>query len=419
MRQPGSPFPQPRTFACRTFHLVFVLAFCISTMGCFGPMALQHSRLRYNESYRLTNDQEILLNIVRLRYADSPVFIDLPNITSQFQASATGLGVGGVDGQGPGPTRLGLGEIFLKDAPTLSFTPRSGQQIGRRLMAPLTAELLRTVSPGSNTELFLLAAVNNMNDVRNAPMATSLDPSEPENNETFRQVAALFRGLQSRGAVELRTATFDTDKYAQLPLAQVRGKDLLEATQNGKVFRAEGDQAHLIKREKILVLTIQPREVDSFEVQELARLLGLKPGRSYYKIVTQENDDIEPDEPPGIQSGDTIYVGMRSLWQLMTFLSKGVEVPPEHYQKGVVSTIVASDGTVHDWSELTRGFFRVRVSKHRPWKYDVAVKFRGYWFYITESDIRTRATLSLLELILELQESESERTGPLLTLPVG
>ena len=43
--------------------------------------------LRYNEVIRDTNDEQLLINIVRLRYADSPVFIDLPNITSQFEVA--------------------------------------------------------------------------------------------------------------------------------------------------------------------------------------------------------------------------------------------------------------------------------------------------------------------------------------------
>ena len=52
-----------------------------------GPNAVRYTRLRYNEVLRDTNDQQLLLNIVRLRYADSPVFIDLPNITSQFEVA--------------------------------------------------------------------------------------------------------------------------------------------------------------------------------------------------------------------------------------------------------------------------------------------------------------------------------------------
>ena len=58
--------------------------------GCLGPAAVRSTRLKYNEAVRITNDEQILTNIVRLRYADSPVFIDLPSITSQFELAAGG-----------------------------------------------------------------------------------------------------------------------------------------------------------------------------------------------------------------------------------------------------------------------------------------------------------------------------------------
>jgi fermentation-respiration switch protein FrsA (DUF1100 family) len=55
-----------------------------------GPVAVSQTRMRYNEVYRATNDEQLLLNIVRLRYADSPIFIDLANITSQFEVASGG-----------------------------------------------------------------------------------------------------------------------------------------------------------------------------------------------------------------------------------------------------------------------------------------------------------------------------------------
>src|SRR5262245_27974183 len=41
-----------------------VLACC----GCLGPRAVQCTRARYNEVIQNTNNEELLLNLVRLRY---------------------------------------------------------------------------------------------------------------------------------------------------------------------------------------------------------------------------------------------------------------------------------------------------------------------------------------------------------------
>src|SRR5579862_3871870 len=115
-------------------RLVLCVAAGLPLSGCLGPAAMSFTRTRYNEAYRATNDEQILLNIVRLRYADSPIFIDLPNITSQFELSGRGNYNYGLDGAGPGMSNLGFGELFVRDAPTLSYHPRSGQEIAKALL---------------------------------------------------------------------------------------------------------------------------------------------------------------------------------------------------------------------------------------------------------------------------------------------
>ena len=102
--------------------------------GCLGPTAIRGTRLHYNQAYERTADQEVLLNIVRMRYADSPVFIDLPAITSQFEASSNGVG-----GASNVTRELGYlsGNFLLRDAPTLSYVPRAGRDSAKTLITPL------------------------------------------------------------------------------------------------------------------------------------------------------------------------------------------------------------------------------------------------------------------------------------------
>src|SRR5215831_13696139 len=91
----------------RSFRRVVVLlAAWAGVSGCVGPKAVRYTRLRYNEVVRDTNDEQLLINIVRLRYADSPVFIDLPNITSQFELAGQGQYLGGYGNASPGRASL-------------------------------------------------------------------------------------------------------------------------------------------------------------------------------------------------------------------------------------------------------------------------------------------------------------------------
>jgi hypothetical protein len=104
---------------------------------------------------------------------------------------------------------------------------------------------------------------------------------------------------------------------------------------------------------------------------------------------------------------------------MMSFLSKGVVVPPEHVATRIVPTTAIPGGPVHDWTQVTSGFFRVCSGPKRPKRAEVAVHYRGYWFWIAESDVQSRATLAMLEILLSLQESERSQLGPLLTLPIN
>ncbi len=106
MDEPG----RGETLWHRSFRLaVVLLAVSAGISGCVGPKAVRYTRMRYNEVFRDTNDEQLLINIVRLRYADSPVFIDLPNITSQFEVAGQGNYLGGYGYQYKGPTSLGFG----------------------------------------------------------------------------------------------------------------------------------------------------------------------------------------------------------------------------------------------------------------------------------------------------------------------
>src|SRR5262249_25460756 len=109
----------------------------------------------------------------------------------------------------------------------------------------------------------------------------------------------------------------------------------------------------------------------------------------------------------------------RTLFEMLSYLSKGVQVPEEHLCRGLVAQAAGPDGVVFDWTAVTRGLFRVCVQKKRPKDAAVAIEYQGYWYFIPEADKRSRSTLGLIQPLFNLQLSEPKKTGPLLTLPVG
>ena len=205
------------TWAELTRRAIVLLALWSGVSGCMGPNAVRYTRLRYNEVMRDTNDQQLLLNIIRLRYADSPVFIDLPMITSQFEVAGRGNYLGGTGNQFQGHTNLGFGELSLRDSPTLSYHPREGREIAKALLTPLSTELFSLVNAGADLEQLLLMTISDINDLPNAPAATTLVPRVPEDNALYVHGIRLLASLQQREATELVVSKGDESEDASDP----------------------------------------------------------------------------------------------------------------------------------------------------------------------------------------------------------
>jgi hypothetical protein len=403
------------------WRIVILVVLWPGVSGCLGPKAVRYTRMRYNEVVRATNDEQLLMNIVRLRYADSPIFIDLPNITSQFEVAGRGNYLGGYGNQTKGPASLGLGELSLRDTPTLSYHPREGREIAKALLTPLSSELFIVVNAGANLEQLLWLSVNDLNDVPNAPRATTLVPRIPDDNARFLRGIRLMTALRDRDGTELELGTYEETDDSSDPIdrSSVGGRDLLNAAKDGYVYRADGGgQMTLRKRGKELYLRIRDPYVRSPEMEEVAQIFGLVPGKKLYRIKSELTAEAKQSDPDPLGS-DTIYMNLRSVLQMMTFLSKGVCVPEEHVRTGIAPMTPGPDGRPFDWTTVTTGNFSVRSQKHRPRESEVAVEYRGYWFYIAPDDVNSRAVLAILEILFALQESGDKAPGPLLTLPLG
>ena len=53
-----------------------------------GPDMLKVERINYNVALQNMNDEQMLLNLVRLRYRDTPIFLDVASISIQFTIEA-------------------------------------------------------------------------------------------------------------------------------------------------------------------------------------------------------------------------------------------------------------------------------------------------------------------------------------------
>src|SRR5215470_5725000 len=100
---------------------IFVLA-CCST-GCLhpariGPQSVPRDRAAYSSSLSDSWKQETLLNIVKVRYLDQPVFEDVGNVVTSYTLAQT-ASVGATIAVSGGVGNATGGAVELSNTPTI------------------------------------------------------------------------------------------------------------------------------------------------------------------------------------------------------------------------------------------------------------------------------------------------------------
>jgi len=413
------------TRAGRSLERTLVFLLCA---GCsaFGPAALETSRLQYNEAVKKTTEEQLLLNIVRLRYTDTPSSLAVSAIAAQFEIAknfqitpffvASGAEV--AKSYAAVLPQFGISGV---DRPTFSLTPLDDQEFTRKLFTPLPLDgivyLAKTTWPIATVFRLYL---ENLNWVPNAQTASGPTPKLPPTYREFLQGVRGLQALQERGQVVFTVEERAEVQGSPLPPSSVTGRDIVEAAKSGYEYRhGDGGTWTLLRKTTQPVLLVDPQAAESAEMREVAQAFKLKPGLTRFPI-TQETFSPFPATYP--KEGVTgIDLETRSLLQALYFVSHGIDIPVEHADAGLATVTRDPTGAPFDWRQVTDGLFRVHSVKSdkRPLTAHVAVPYKGYWFYIDETDHDTKSTFSLLIELSRLELTGKAGSGPILTLPVS
>jgi hypothetical protein len=119
------------------------------------------------------------------------------------------------------------------------------------------------------------------------------------------------------------------------------------------------------------------------------------------------------------ESYEELVVETRSLLGILFFLSQGVEVPWRDREVGKVMTTSDETGQPFDWQQVVGDLFAVKSLPAQPSQATVAIRYRGNWFYIADTDLESKATFALVTQLLALQSGKVQGVVPMLTLPLG
>ena len=386
--------------------------------GCFGPTAVRQTRDRYNEAIRQTNDEELLLNLVRLRYNEHPSFLPITGLNAQFALTA------GAQYRG-GPERgaidnFGDGTLGYSDRPTLTFAPQRPPQLTRALLSQVSLETLYLFArQGGDIGRVLRLFARRVNGVDNASLGGGPVPKDPPEFAEFRAICELIGGLDNRGISVLTTEDRPSDLAGTIPVDDLKAHDLVEIKKAGYGVRpiGLGSGYQLTETKPLRVLKIHPAAIALPETLEFERMLRLRPYLDTYPVEEAPEGQFrraEVDKPM-----TSLKVTNRSILEVMYLLSETVAVPREHAEKGLVRFTRNPDGSPFDWNLVTGDLFRVCVARHRPDSAFVAVKYRDYWYYVADDDLSSKVTMNLFNELLRLQKIGGVEGQPILSLPLG
>jgi hypothetical protein len=394
--------------------------------GCasIGPDALQQTRLSYNEVVKTTTEEQLLLNIVRLRYGDTPSSLAVSSIAAQFertqalQVTPFFTSAGG-DINRSFTAILPQAGVGAADRPTLSLTPLDDTDFTRKLFTPMTLDgiiyLAKTTWPISTVFRLYL---ENLNWVSNAQSASGPTPSDPPDVDDFLRGITALQSLQDRSRIVFTQEERDEVVAGPLPAASVAARDVLEAAKNGFEYRQD-DKAgtwSLVKKGTSPVMLVDPSTGFSPDMQVFTDAFHLKPGVGKYDITQEASNPFE-----ATKGRTSLDLETRSLLQALYYVSHGIDIPPEDAAGKVLTITRETSGQAYDWAHVMRGLFSVHwaAGDARPTNAQVAVRYRGHWFYIDVTDQDTKSTFSLLVELSRLELAGKTGPGPVLTLPVS
>lgn len=391
--------------------------------GCqIGARALPVSNAHYSDAVRVSQSEQFLANLVRLRYRDLPVFLAVTSISTQFELAASSDLRGSAGSQGgDAPDFTAALGISYAERPTISFSILGGEAFQKRLLKPLDIAAISLVAEsGWRIDRVLQLTTEQMNGLRNAPTASGPTPSTAPVYEQFMEVTALLEDLRGSSLADTDYQTRFGTFGGAIPVSRIDGAAMIDASRAGLEFAGVPDRKDLVRltgSQRRLVLRLSPQSDHDPRVRRIRELLHLKSGVRVFDVVALENsrfDPLRPDQPLA-----EIAVDTRSLMGVLYYLSNGVEAPEKHIAAGIVTRTTRDSGASFDWKELLGDLLTVHSSRDRPKNAAIAVEYRGYWFYVADDDQTTKTTFMLLSELFALQAGEVSQDKPVLTLSVG
>lgn len=357
--------------------------------GCksVGPRTIRHDRFNYNQEAAQSSKEQLLLNLVRLRYGEPTSWLGIGSMLSQytFQAGADltkwdydinrwanpALRAAFDVRPDPAPTDRWGANLSWSDRPTITYTPLQGEAFAKQLMSPVpTATVLFLAQSGWSIDRVFECCVQQVNGIQNAPIH-DVTAANWVSSVRFKTVAALLKKMQDTGHLQ---------------------------------YSVERDYG---KKATYLVPATGMQETTD-EFADLAELLDLPKDRDRIRLI----------ETSVRRNSDELAMQTRSLLGMMFALAQSIDPPAAHVKDGQIKSPFTIGGAGEE-DEPDDSWLRVRHSRLPVSDAFAQVYYNGYWFHIAKSDWESKRTFALITYLFALQAKEGPPQVPVVTVPTG
>jgi hypothetical protein len=186
--------------------------------GCLGIGAGSVARDRFDYTAAVAESwkSQMLLNLVKIRYGDTPVFLDVGQIVSGHTMQSTFSAAGTVFNTNttvPGVpnSSIGLGaQGQFTDRPTITYAPLVGERFARSMMMPIPpSAILNVIQAGFPVDVVFRLGVQAVNGVDNRRVQLQhVRPANPE----FYVLLRDLRWIQASGGIGVRRQRVDEEE---------------------------------------------------------------------------------------------------------------------------------------------------------------------------------------------------------------
>jgi hypothetical protein len=357
----------------KVFPIIILIIAGLNGCASIGPGTMARDRFDYTTAISDSWKAQMLLNVVKLRYADAPVFLDVASVISQYGFQGT-AGVSGSWFQNPSSSLFSSASqnvtaqgVYL-DRPTITYAPLSGEKFARSLMTPIPpAAILSFLQAGYPVDLVLRLCVHAIN------------------------------GIHSRFGGSARTREADPEFY---PLVE-KLRDIQQSGAIGLRVKKSANQT-----ESLMVFSKKPDPAIDAEREEVRKLLGLDPQTSEFSVVYGS-----------VAANDKeIALLTRSVLEILVDLSSYIDVPAASVEQK--RTFPSPAPELVNGAPVP-GLIRILSSPQKPDDAFAAVPYRQDWYWVDDKDFPSKRLFSFIMFLFTLTDTGEKQGAPIITIPAG